>query len=198
MERRDVLKLLVSTAALPAFSPEAFSLLRQVYTQVGEASGLRTLNPHQDATVIAISELIIPQTDTPGAKALKVNEFIDFILTDWYDEADSSFFLSGLADLDKRSRSLYGKNFVDCAESQQNQVLSVLDREATLTASKREARSASITGSHDPENFFYYMMKKLTLVGYYTSRVGFVEELHESIIPPAHAGCAPLPTEVKQ
>lgn len=195
MERRDVLKLLVSTAALPAFSPEAFALLRQVYTHVGEGSG--TLNPHQDATVSAIAELIIPQTDTPGAKALKVNEFIDLILTDWYDEADTSFFLAGLADLDKRSQGLYGKTFIDCAESEQKQLLGLLDTEALIAARKAKAGSTSIAASPDPQNFFY-MMKKLTLVGYYTSQVGFVEEQHKSIIPPTHAGCAPLPAEVKQ
>jgi hypothetical protein len=194
MERRDVLKLLFSAAAMPALSPEAFALLRQVYTQVGEGSG--TLNPHQDTTVAAIAELIIPQTDTPGAKALKVNEFIDLILTDWYDEADTSFFLAGLADVDKRSQSLYGKTFIDCAEGQQNQLLGLLDTEALIAARKEKARSTSIASSPDPQNFFY-MMKKLTLVGYYTSQVGFVEELHKSIIPPTHAGCAPLPAEVK-
>jgi hypothetical protein len=197
MERRDVLKLLVATAALPALSPEALSLFRQVHSQVGEGSELKTLNPHQDATVVAIAELIIPQTDTPGAKALKVNEFIDLILTNWYDEADTSCFLSGLADLDKRCQRLHGKTFLDCTESQQNQLLSVLDRESIIAVSKEKVRSTSIAGSPDPQNFFY-MMKKLTLVGYYTSRVGFVEELHHSIIPPAHAGCAPLPAEGKQ
>ena|ERR1700733_15219530 len=197
MERRDVLKLLLSTAVLPAFSPEAFSLFRQVHAQVGEGSGLKTLNPHQDATVVAIAELIIPQTDTPGAKAVKVNEFIDLILTDWYDEANTACFLAGLADLDKRSQSLYGNRFIDCAESQQKQLLHLLDAEAIIAARKEKGRSTSIAGSPDPENFFY-MMKKLTLVGYYTSRVGFVEELHQSIIPPSHAGCAPLAAEVKQ
>jgi hypothetical protein len=196
MERRDVLKLLLSTAVLPAFTPEAFSLFRQVHAQVGEGSGLKTLDPHQDATVVSIADLIIPQTDTPGAKALKVNEFIDLILTDWYDETNTSCFLAGLADLDKRSQSLYGKRFVDCPESQQNQLLRVLDAEAMIAVRKEKVRNTSIAGSLDPENFFY-MMKKLTLVGYYTSRAGFVEELHKSIIPPSHAGCAPLATEVK-
>jgi hypothetical protein len=197
MERRDVVKLLFATAALPALTPEAFSLLRQAYAQVEEGSGLKTLNPHQDATVVAIAELIIPQTETPGAKAVKVNEFIDLILSGWYDEADTSCFLAGLVDLDKRSRRLYGKAFIECAESQQKQLLKVLDAEALMDAKKVKARNTSIAGSPDPRNFFY-MIKKLTLVGYYTSQVGFVEELHKSIIPPTHAGCAPLPAEAKR
>jgi len=42
-----------------------------------------------------------------------------------------------------------------------------------------------------PMNFFY-QMKKLTLAGYYTSEIGFLQELGKSIIPPGHAGCAPI------
>jgi len=35
------------------------------------------------------------------------------------------------------------------------------------------------------------MLKRLTLVGYYTSQAGFEQELHEQIIPSSHAGCVP-------
>jgi hypothetical protein len=35
-------------------------------------------------------------------------------------------------------------------------------------------------------------MKKLTLTGYYTSQIGFSKELGKYIIPPEHAGCAPV------
>ena len=42
-----------------------------------------------------------------------------------------------------------------------------------------------------PANFFY-TVKRLTLVGYYTSEVGFLKELGATIIPLKHAGCAPL------
>ena len=39
------------------------------------------------------------------------------------------------------------------------------------------------------------MMKQLTLVGYYTSEIGFEQELREEIIPPRHAGCVPIEDE---
>ena len=38
--------------------------------------------PRQNELVITLTELIIPQTDTPGAKAAKVNEYIDMVLAD--------------------------------------------------------------------------------------------------------------------
>jgi len=40
------------------------------------------------------------------------------------------------------------------------------------------------------------MMKRLTLIGYYTSEAGFEEELHRTVIPPGHAGCAPIPEDL--
>jgi gluconate 2-dehydrogenase gamma chain len=39
---------------------------------------------------------------------------------------------------------------------------------------------------------FFYQLKKLTLAGYYTSEIGFSRELGKKIIPPSHAGCAPI------
>jgi hypothetical protein len=39
---------------------------------------------------------------------------------------------------------------------------------------------------------FFYQFKKLTLAGYYTSEIGFSQELGKTIIPPGHAGCAPI------
>jgi hypothetical protein len=42
------------------------------------------------------------------------------------------------------------------------------------------------------ENNFFFRMKALTLTGYYTSQIGYEQELHESVIPPRHAGCAPI------
>jgi hypothetical protein len=43
-----------------------------------------------------------------------------------------------------------------------------------------------------PPVHFFYTMKKLTLTGYYTSEIGFSKELGRYIIPPEHAGCAPV------
>jgi hypothetical protein len=187
MERRDVLKLLASAAVLPALSLDAVAFLQSVHAQAAAAPGLKTLNPQQNATVTTIAELIIPQTDTAGAKAMKVNEFIDLILTDWYDEVTTKRFLAGLSAVDRRSQKLYGKKFVACNQPQQIELLKALDAEAMI-ARKQEAASSTALA---PMNFFG-MIKKLTLIGYYTSEAGFKDELHRTIIPAAHSGCAPI------
>jgi Gluconate 2-dehydrogenase subunit 3 len=190
MHRRQALRLLASAATLPLLSREAFSLFQAVHEQMPEQAVLKTLNPRQNATVTTIAELIIPQTDTPGAKAARVNEFIDLILTEWYDEEEKSTFMTGLADVDSRTRDLYGKDFVDCAEKQQVEILGALDDE--VAARDQDARRRR---SHPPQKNFFFMMKQLTLVGYYTSQAGFEQELHGEIIPSRHAACVPLEAE---
>ncbi|HEX4424631.1 MAG TPA: gluconate 2-dehydrogenase subunit 3 family protein [Terriglobales bacterium] len=193
MKRRDALKLLAATAALPLLSHNAFSLFRAVHDDLATSTGLRTLNPHQNATVTTISELIIPQTDTPGAKAARVNEFIDVILTDWYEDQERANFLTGLADVDARSQTLFTKDFVSASPEQQTQLLTELDKEVV----RQHASPRRRQGNPGKEEFFA-SMKQLTLVGYYTSQIGFEQELHESIIPPRHAGCAPLTPEASK
>jgi gluconate 2-dehydrogenase gamma chain len=195
MQRRDVLKLLSSVAALSALPQEALALLAQANQVVAHHSGVRTLSPHQDATVTTIAELIIPETDTPGAKVAKVNEFIDLLLTEWYEPAATKQFLSGLSDVDARSKKQFSKDFVSCSADQQAQLLKALDAEAMDFAAKQRAtvtngRRSPLQQTTPPPSHFFYTMKKLTLTGYYTSQIGFSKELGRYIIPPEHSGCA--------
>jgi len=192
MERREALKLLAGAAALPLLSRDALALFQQVHQSLPETRALKVLDPHQNETVVTVAELIIPQTDTPGAKAVRVNEFIDTILAEWYTEDEKASFLAGLAKVDTRSHDLFGRDFIDCSPAQQNQILSELDE---ALAETREKALPDWRPRPAREQPFFYRMKQLTLVGYYTSEIGFEQELHESIIPPQHAGCAPREEE---
>ena len=197
MDRREVLRLLGSAVALSALPAEALTAIQQASAQVAQSKGLKTLNPHQNATVTTIAEMIIPATDTPGAKEAKVNEFIDLLLTEWYEPAETKEFLAGLADVDARSKKKFSAAFVDCTPAQQTELLTQLDAEAMDFAGKQKkaVTQSSISPLQQttpaPSNFFY-TMKKLTLTGYYTSQIGFSKELGKFIIPPEHAGCAPV------
>jgi Gluconate 2-dehydrogenase subunit 3 len=190
MERREVLRLLTSAAALSAIPSEWVLSLQQARADMAAFPGLRTLNPHQNATVTLISELILPATDTPGATGAKVNEFIDLILTDWFDAPDRNSFLEGLAHVDAHSQKRFGKDFVSCTSEQQLQLMKQLDDEAMVFV--RTKKDVEYIPTPLSKVNFFYTFKKLTLVGYYTSEIGFKKELGKSIIPPGHDGCAPL------
>ena len=192
MHRRQALRLLASAATLPLLSREAFSLFQAVHDQLPDQAALKTFNPHQNDTVTTIAEIIIPQTNTPGAKAARVNEFIDLMVTEWYDEEEKTTFLAGLADVDARTRDLYGKDFIQCAEKQQVELLQALDDEVAAARSELDVRRWR---NRPPERNFFFMIKQLTLVGYYTSQVGFEQQLHGEMIPSRHASCVPLEEE---
>jgi glucoside 3-dehydrogenase (cytochrome c) hitch-hiker subunit len=61
-----------------------------------------------------------------------------------------------------------------------------------------EARAEVRRGSgrrRPPERNFFFMIKQLTLIGYYTSQIGFEQELRSEIIPARHAACVPQDEE---
>ncbi|HSB75160.1 MAG TPA: gluconate 2-dehydrogenase subunit 3 family protein [Terriglobales bacterium] len=189
MKRRDALKLIAGAATLPAlYSSDVLALGREIHRQMNSTAALKTLNSHQNATVTAIAEMIIPATETPGATAARVNEFIDLMLSDWCTPADCRHFLQGVAETDARSRRMFAKNFVDCTPQQQTALLTALDEELTelREGNGRARRDESSTQTGNPmEQNFFYMMKRLTLFGYYTSEVGWTQGLGR---PPVHMG----------
>jgi hypothetical protein len=195
MQRREVLKILAAGAALPVFTPSVAAFFREAQAQVGAAYKPRTLNPQQDATVVAMVDLIIPATDTPGAKAARVNDFIDVILTEWATETERQDFLNGLTGIDKQSNDLYGKNFTAASAEQQTTLLRALDDSvmgAHIEKHRRHGNTVPEERDKQLRDSFWYVFKGITLHGYYTSEIGFSQELNQQIIPGAYHGCVPL------
>jgi hypothetical protein len=192
MHRRDLFKLLTAGVVLPSLTPELFAFFRAA--QPGQGYTLRTLNPHQNDTVVAMIDQIIPATETPGAKAARVNEFIDVILTEWATPDERRNFLNGLAGVDKQSNELFGKNFVEASSAQQVALLGAMDDFATVARIQRAQHESVGPKERDTQlrGNFFEMFKGITLHGYYTSEIGFTQELQLQIIPGAQHGCVPL------
>jgi glucoside 3-dehydrogenase (cytochrome c) hitch-hiker subunit len=197
MHRREALRVLTAGALLPALSPELFAFFRDAHPSVGYA--LRTLDPHQNDTVVTLMDLIIPATDTPGAKGAHVNEFIDVILTDWATAEERQHFLGGLADVDKQSNDLFGKNFVEVSPARQTALLRAMDDAAASERTLKHRHGAVPPEERDTQlkGNFWTVFKRITLHGYYTSETGFTQELKLEIIPGAQHGCVPVPVENK-
>src|SRR6202007_296768 len=137
MQRREALKTLLGGGVLAAMPADLFGFFRDSHPASGYT--LRTLDPHQNELVVAMIDQIIPATDTPGAKGARVNEFIDVILTEWANDGERRNFLSGLADVDKQSNTLFSKDFAAASPEQQLTLLRSLDD----TAAVARARSAA-------------------------------------------------------
>jgi hypothetical protein len=191
MHRRDALRIFAAGAVLPVFSPELFAVFRKAQPPPGYT--LRTLTPHQNDTILAMIDQIIPATDTPGAKGARVNEFIDVILTEWATPEERTHFLDGLAGIDKESQELFGKSFADATPQQQLAQLRAID-DATLAGRTPRVRHGNTIPEPDAQlkGNFWEVFKRITVHGYYTSEIGFTQELKLQIIPGAHHGCSPL------
>ena len=190
MLRRDLLRVLSAAAVAPVL-PEVTLLLKQAQTSAGY--GLRTLTSHQNAIVVAMIDLLIPATDTPGAKAARVNEFMDVILTDWATAEESARFLAGLDDVDTQANALFGKSFLEASPAQQSAMLQVLDDSVDWLHSPPSHPAVSPGRDFNQlRGEFFRSFKLVTIHGYYTSEIGQTQELKREIIPGAFHGCAPV------
>src|SRR5262245_55306608 len=70
------------------------------------------LDDHQNKTVIALADVIIPATGTPGAKDALVNRFIDLLLSVQPAEFQKQF-TDALTFMDTESQEQFEKNFVE-------------------------------------------------------------------------------------
>jgi hypothetical protein len=179
MNRRDVLRLLGAAAAAPMLapvSPEKFwDLGRTIHARLAARTG-RSLDAHQLGTVSHIAELILPETDTPGAASVKVPQFIDLMLTEWSPPAERDRFLMGLADIDARSHRLYGGLFLDLRAADQSAMLQALD---------------GVKGAEGSAEDAFATLKDLTIYGYFTSEVVMKDVTHHQVIPGRFNGCIP-------
>jgi len=185
MDRRELLGTLA--VAVPAFSgltPERLIATgRAAHLSVPRSPGPPVpgvFDEHQHATVDQISELIMPATDTPGARAAGVVGFIEVIVAEYYHDDERAAFLRGLADVDARCQALFTRTFIECNEAQQTAVLTGMDAESR----------AMPRGT--PQHIFA-RLKGLTLYGYYTSEIGYTQELLQTFMPGRYDGAAPLP-----
>jgi glucoside 3-dehydrogenase (cytochrome c) hitch-hiker subunit len=89
------------------------------------------LDEHQNETLIVLSDLVIPETDTPGAKQALVNRFIDLLLDVETPDTQRSF-LNSLAYLDGLSIKRNRTAFVHLARDAQLELLNLIAYPHTL------------------------------------------------------------------
>jgi len=119
---------------------------------------------HQSDTVSELTELIIPATDTPGAKDAQVNRLIDLMLNESEKDQKASF-IEGLNWIEACSLERHGKPFLDLSAEQKRALLEPL------------ADPAGKSPQDEVGVQFFERLKDLTIFGYYTSKIGLEQEL---------------------
>jgi len=128
-------------------------------------SASRFFTPEQHALVDELTETIIPEdSHSGGAKAARVTDFIDRTLRESQDEGQKRTWKEGLPLIDSMSRHYNGKSYVDASPEERIAVLTVLSEHEHMTDL--------------PEVKFFKDLKHMTVIGYYTSKVGIHDDLH--------------------
>lgn len=128
-------------------------------TSTGEAP----LTAQEFRLIAAMTEGIIPKTDTPGAIGAGVPEFFRTIFNDWFLKDEQIAFRASLKAYDDEAKQRFTKPFLRCTAAQQTELLTDWDKKG-LNAFARPVHP-------------FGQFKKLTIHGYYTSQVGLEQEL---------------------
>jgi len=140
-----------SSSQSPALSGDRFMLLEQV------------------------ADTMIPSTDTPGALAAGVPEFVRDMLTDWASVSTRTGIIDVLEAIERQAWAQFGAAFLELPPERRLAVLRRYDEDAL--------------SRQDPA---YARFKYLVLVGYYQSEIGATQELRYELVPGAWRSCLPL------
>jgi hypothetical protein len=144
----------------------------------------RFLDDHQDQTVLAVADLLIPDTDTPGARAAKVDRFIDLLLaTDapgTGEESGGTDFTDLLirkGSLEGQKRYIAALNWLDgyCLRQFSNPFtgLSRANQETVLDMLTHANDNPEVATGHES----FALIKNSIVMAYYSSEVGTLQEL---------------------
>ena len=189
VDRREALRRIaagaVGAAAMPRWVESLSAHARvQAHAHAADAALAApawtpaVMTARQNEAIIALTELIIPETDTPGARAALVNRFVDRALST-APAAEREQFLQGFAWLDARCRTSFGKDLVETTAAEHTTLLTPFAADGPHSADDA------------PGVAFFRALKSMTISGYYTTEIGLRRELGEDgrMVLAAFEGC---------
>lgn len=205
MNRRNALQRVAIMMGGAISAPTMVAMLEGCTTATTEtAASSFSFSPDYQKLVAEIAEVIIPKTDTPGAKEAGVGPFIETMIGDCYKEFQQKHFVAGLDAVAAKAKEA-GGDFESLTTEQKTEILKAMEQGAkdeletqkvkaeakvrdTETGLEKEAEGKE---EENPVPFFN-LMKELTLFGYFTSEPGCKEALAYLPIPGRYEGCIPL------
>ena len=124
------------------------------------------LDEHQNATLVVLSDLIVPATDTPGAKEALVNRYIDLVMAAEKPEVQREF-LNSLAYIDGESMRRYKAAFRHVSREDQDALLHSLAYEKNVSRRTGEGAAGSDIG-----RTHFEALKERIVTAYYRSQIG--------------------------
>lgn len=188
MNRRELLERVAWLMGGTISAPAVLAVLNGCSAKPSAGWHPLFLSQEEGAIVEEVAELIVPRTDTPGARDVGVPAFIDVILKDVYPAADQARFVSGLKDFDSDAQRAHGKPFLELPPAQR---LAFLQQTHDVAAVAERTQFEDVLPA-DRNRPFVLMMKELTLLGFFTSQVGATKVLQYEPVPGGFQACIPI------
>ncbi len=178
MNRRDALKYTGTAFGFAVTGGTFAAFLQSCQADPSDPSGWTpsTFTKSQVEMIGAIADTMLPTTDTPGAKDLKVHQFIDYFVSNALGAEDQAQAKEGMALLEEH----LGKDYASSSAE---------DQMAKLTSLNDSAIAAT---EPDPVLGTYIELKRLIIGGYFTSQEIGMEVLDYSPVPGPYKGCVPV------
>lgn len=176
MQRRDVFKFgaLAAAATTATVELEAQTAAKTTTAGIAAAWKPESMDAHQNDTLATVADLIIPDTDTPGARAANVHRHIDKLLAVGDDEQRHRF-IGALNWLDGYAIEKHDRPFVKCSKEQQVALLTAMDE-------------GNEDGMPQAGQMVFRGIKGMVSRVYYATEIGF-RELNKGGRVPKTFGC---------
>ena len=190
MNRRELIQRVAMLMGGAISAPAVLGVLSGCSPKPSGASWTpQFLSKEEGAVVEDVADLILPRTDTPGARDVGVPAFIDVILKDAYPADDQARFVSGLKDFDAEAQRAHGKPFLELPQAQRLAFLQKVHDEAAVAERKQADNEVPPSERNRP---FVLMMKELTMLGFFVSKPGATQVLQYVAVPGGFQACIPL------
>lgn len=206
MQRRELLKRVAWMLGGAVSAPAVLAVLQGCSAREAPEGGAwapKFLTAAQAALVAEIAEIMIPKTDTGGARDAGVPAFIDLMLADVYDKDDQQRYRTGLSEFEQAAAT-HGKPFLE-QEAAQRVAIVKRSLEAAIEhqtqAEQARVRENPVAQENDGQarlvvkrtpKPFILVTRELTLLGFFTSRIGASEIMNWEPVPGAYHGCVPV------
>lgn len=178
MDRRDAIKKSIVLAGGIIIAPE---LLAQALEN--PAPYLQAVPATRLALLAEMADTIIPETDTPGAKATKTEEFIVVVVEACLSPEQRDFFWQSLDIIEQQCMTINGRSYLDCTQDERHKLMRQLEAAAKNASPGQPA--------------FFTLLKSMTLHGYFTSEAGATLALNYDPIPGKWIADMPIDGDTK-
>ena len=142
------------------------------------------IDADQEAFLAEVAETIIPKTDTPGAKDLKLHLFVMKMADDCLSPDDQALFMSGMDKLAKQAKDKFGKPFGQTTPQQREALLADIDNKKIQQ--KKDSQAKGKSGNALPTDdllAFYNIVKGETVFGYTYSKYFMTKQIVYELVP---------------